>query len=589
MFNPPVIKPKKYAGGGAVISGPAGLALGNQFIEPIVAPNAPESIQRDLDSLTNDLKEINSRNRKVKTATTKVDEKKEYEDIEEFRNWIKENTETDDDGQVYFIQPRTKERVAIDSSPEGNVLLYEVFKEQTGRAGEAWDAIADLDIRQFQQSPEGVGQTTPRGQSVTDADKEPEDERSGEFRERLESLRESKMKGDVFNKQSPVGNPEAMAAYASVPFDGSVVGTVAKGEAMRGLARSEAIRANEESKQILAYRKPGEKTFSLTPEPVTLQEATELGYELAPKELAQENFMQKAILAGRVPMGDDDPMNEKERLQTDLLRERLRKARSALDEDVDSPFMHKKFVKVELPGLYTNSGKDNLQFNVRLQENDKGDVQYDPDVNLNPIIRDIYKAEEYAARTKEEIDIAKEMISGYTVGSAQLIDKAVSSIAGILGIDRRELFDENGNQVIPTATLLRRWAKRFTAQNITTILGESNRTISDADRKRADDIVSILGNTTDIADAMAALNELVKIFEAPSRNANIALQSLYSLAETSPQGGYLDQVLNMERSVVDQIRKSGMPLVVPQSSQFYFEETNRPTGVTRTIDLTTGG
>ena len=181
------------------------------------------------------------------------------------------------------------------------------------------------------------------------------------------------------------------------------------------------------------------------------------------------------------------------------------------------------------------------------------------------------------------------MISGYTVGSAQLIDKAVSGIAGILGIDRRELFDENGNQVIPTATLLRRWAKRFTAQNITTILGESNRTISDADRKRADDIVSILGNTTDIADAMAALNELVKIFEAPSRNANIALQSLYSLAETSPQGGYLDQVLNMERSVVDQIRKSGMPLVVPQSSQFYFEETNRPTGVTRTIDLTTGG
>jgi hypothetical protein len=593
MFNPPVIKPKKYNVGGPVVSAvspPLGIAFGNEFIDPIVAPNRPDSIQKDLNSLTNDLKTITAKNKKVRKTEPQINEKKEYDDIEEFRIWIKENTGTDEEtGEIFFIQPRTKEKIPIDSSPEGNVLLYEVFKEQTGRVGEAWDAIADLDIKQFQESPDGVARTSPQGESISDVGKVAEDENSGEFRERLDSLRNSKLKGDFGNKQSPIGNPEAMAAYASVPFDGSVVGTVARGEAMRGLGRSEAIKEHEASKQFLAYRKPGDKSFSLTPEPITLQEASELGYELAPKEMAEENFMQKAILAGRVPVNEDDPMNEKERLQTDLLREKLRKARASLDEDIETPFMHKKFVKVELPGLYTNSGKDNLEFKVRLQEDEKGNVKYDPDVNLNPIIRDIYKAEEYAERTKEEIDIAKEMISGYTVGSAQLIDRATTGIAAILGIDRREIYDDSGNQLIPTATLLRRWAKRFTAQNITTILGESNRTISDADRKRADDIVSILGTTTDISNAMAALNELVKIFEAPSRNANIALQALYSLAETSPEGGYLDKVLNMERSVVDQIRKSGMPLVVPQSSQFYFQETNRPTGITRTIDLTTGG
>ena len=58
--------------------------------------------------------------------------------------------------KVFFIQPRTGEKVPVDSSPEGNVLLYEVFKEQTGRTGEALDAIVDMDIKQFQQAPEGV-------------------------------------------------------------------------------------------------------------------------------------------------------------------------------------------------------------------------------------------------------------------------------------------------------------------------------------------------------------------------------------------------------------------------------------------------
>ena len=118
------------------------------------------------------------------------------------------------------------------------------------------------------------------------------------------------------------------------------------------------------------------------------------------------------------------------------------------------------------------------------------------------------------------------------------------------------------------------------------MLGESNRTISDADRKRADDIVSILRPTTDVADAIASLNELIEIFETPSRNANIALQSLYSLAETAPSGGYLDRVLAMEESVINQIKKSGGPFNPPKSSQFYFEETRKPGIISESIDLT---
>ena len=271
MFNPPIIKPKGYA-----VGGPVGIGVGNELLNPIVAPNSPESIQQDLDSLTRDLKKTQTKNKPVVKKEIKINERKEYEDIEDFRLWIKENTETDEEsGQVFFIQPRTGERIPVDDSPEGNVLLYEVFKEQTGRTGEAADAIADLDIRQFQQSPESISQSS-----------EPEirsdDKKSIVFKERLEELRKN---------QPTVGNPEAMAAYASVPFDGSVVGTVAKGEAMREAARSQAILQNQESKEFYAYRMPGEDSFSLTPEPITLQEATDLGYELAPKEMGKTPLM----------------------------------------------------------------------------------------------------------------------------------------------------------------------------------------------------------------------------------------------------------------------------------------------------------
>ena len=241
MFNPPIIKPKGYA-----IGGPVSIGIGNEFLDPITAPNNPESIQKDLDSLTNSLKKTEVKNRKPVKKNIKINERKEYEDIEDFRLWIKSNTETDEEsGQVFFIQPRTGERIPVDSSPEGNVLLYEVFKEQTGRTGEAADAIADMDIRQFQQSPESMSKSfEPEVKS--------DDKKSIIFKERLEELRED---------QPTIGNPEAMAAYASVPFDGSVVGTVAKGEAMRGAARSQAILQNQEAKEFYAYKNAWRKFF----------------------------------------------------------------------------------------------------------------------------------------------------------------------------------------------------------------------------------------------------------------------------------------------------------------------------------------
>ena len=129
MFNPPVIKPKGYAYGGLV----------NQ---PSLRP---ATIQTELDALTNDLRKTN---KPKKTKETPSNEKEEFKDAEEFKEWVKLNTESDEEtDEVFFIQPKTGEKIAIGNSPETNVLLYEVFKEQTGREGDALDAIADKDIR----------------------------------------------------------------------------------------------------------------------------------------------------------------------------------------------------------------------------------------------------------------------------------------------------------------------------------------------------------------------------------------------------------------------------------------------------------
>ena len=134
-----------------------------------------------------------------------------------------------------------------------------------------------------------------------------------------------------------------------------------------------------------------------------------------------------------------------------------------------------------------------------------------------------------------------------------------------------------------------RWAKRFTAQNITVLLVESNRTISDADRKRADDIVNVLGTTTDMTSAWLALDELLHIFEKPSQNANTALQALYAQAE---QSGYMDEVLDIEKGLSSEIKRGGSRLAVPQSSRLKFESVSASDipkdAIIRTIDVARG-
>ncbi len=558
MFNPPIIKPKGYAYGGPIGIGVGNIVEDTLVTDPIIERSNANEIQKDLESLSNDLKKVASNNKKPKKETKKNEEKKEFDDMEDFRNWIKTNTETDDDtGEVFFIQPKTGEKIPVDSSPEGNVLLYEVFKEQTGRTGEALDAIVDMDIKQFQQAPEGVV--------------------NSDFSKELKKVRE----------EQNIGDAEAMAAYSAVPFDGSVVGTVQKRMSMSDLARSQAEEESAKGKQFLAYRVPGQDTYKLTPEPVSIEEISQLGYEFAPPEMAEENFTQRAILAGRIPIGGEG-ISEKERLQNQLLQTKIAKNIQDLGEGPDAdPLMQKQVLKVKLPGLYSRGSQDNLQFQIRLKEDKKGNVKYEPDVDIAPIIRDIYKAEEYSRDTLDEINMVKELVNADTVGLSQRVNDLARGISAIAGIDRSAFDPVTGRQLIPTPEILSRWAKRFTAQNITILLGESNRTISDADRKRADDIVNILGTFTDVASAKASLEELVKIFEKPSYNANTALQSLYSMAETSPGGGYLDEIERVERKVAERIAKSGGKLTIPKSSIVSFNEVSPGgrTAVSRTIDL----
>jgi hypothetical protein len=669
MYNPPIIKPKKYAGGGAVgIAGVGALEQNKEFFkqkreqdalrkmqrlqnasktipsDPILSP---KNIQNDLDKLTNDLKSV----KKTKPITKTLKNEKEissFDDIEEFRDWIKTNTTQDEEtGEIAFIQPKTGERVPLENEPETNVLLYEVFKEQTGRKGEAAEAIKNMNIKQFQSSPEGkniddvrssIEEKVTQKDFISDLKKIQKDTNNNNgglglggglgmaagaaLGSRLGGFGAAAGAAGGYALGKMLGRGGPTLDEEAVRLDANSRGLMAGGspgsfaqeiDQKRGakmsayaddLKRQQALVLQEkrqnEDRQFYAYRKPGETEYRLTPSPLNEQEVYDLSregkYEIAPPQLAQqkeqqtdEEFLRKAIAGGRVPQeisnqyfqdqfGFEAPKEEPIfRMPTSskkIIKEQNTKTQ-------DSVFKHKGFVNVELPGI-----EDNLKFKVRLQEDKNGNVKYDPDVNLNPIIRDIYKAEEYSTRTQGEIEAARELVNAYTVGSSQTIEDIVRSLAGLAGIDRTQVFDDNGNQILPTATVLKRWAKRFTAQNITTLLGESNRTISDADRKRADDIVSILRPTTDVADAIASLNELIEIFETPSRNANIALQSLYSLAETAPSGGYLDRVLAMEESVINQIKKSGGPFNPPKSSQFYFEETRKPGIISESIDLT---
>ena len=574
--------------------------LNNPFIpeDPILSP---DSIQKDLNALTSDLKNVKSQKPK-KQELVNEKEIKEFDDVDDFKSWIKENTATDaTTGDLFYVSVKG-EKIPLEDSPETNVLLYELFKQDVGRGGEALETIKDLNIQQFQQAPA----------SAKFSDKNPFDDR---FNKDLEKARNTigtpKSSGffarnEEQNMRDRIQELELQAARGMAsPRDGSFLGEEARRNAAVMATRAEQLRSQlpeADKRDFYSYRRKdksrfgfgdkGQNDFVLTPTGLTQREVLELtrtgDYEIGPAELAkeirgddidrEEEFMRKAILAGRVPMpGTQQQVAESKPVQEKVLIE--------TEEQVPNNFRHKTFVPVEISGLYSRGSKDNLKFRVRmLEDKNTGEVKYVPDVNLAPIITEIYQAENYSQESKEEIGMIKDLISADNIGLAQRVNDLSRSIAAIAGVERIA-FDENGNQIMPTPEIIARWAKRFTAQNITTILGESNRTISDADRKRADDIVNVLGTFTDVAGAKLALEQLINIFEAPSRNANSALQSLYAQGESS---GYLEDIKDIERSVLNQLQKGGGAFSIPKSSALQFEETDETENIYESIDLTQG-
>ena len=634
MNNPPIIKPKNsilrmLQGSGPILPNPSNIGalgllalnqsltsdkvknnialgtarakgLNNPFIpeDPILSP---DSIQKDLNALTSDLKNVKSQKPK-KQELVNEKEIKEFDDVDDFKSWIKENTATDaTTGDLFYVSVKG-EKIPLEDSPETNVLLYELFKQDVGRGGEALETIKDLNIQQFQQAPA----------SAKFSDKNPFDDR---FNKDLEKARNTigTPKRSVFfarneeqNMRDRIQELELQAARGMAsPRDGSFLGEEARRNAAVMATRAEQLRSQlpeADKRDFYSYRRKdksrfgfgdkGQNDFVLTPTGLTQREVLELtrtgDYEIGPAELAkeirgddidrEEEFMRKAILAGRVPMpGTQQQVAESKPVQEKVLIE--------TEEQVPNNFRHKTFVPVEISGLYSRGSKDNLKFRVRmLEDKNTGEVKYVPDVNLAPIITEIYQAENYSQESKEEIGMIKDLISADNIGLAQRVNDLSRSIAAIAGVERIA-FDENGNQIMPTPEIIARWAKRFTAQNITTILGESNRTISDADRKRADDIVNVLGTFTDVAGAKLALEQLINIFEAPSRNANSALQSLYAQGESS---GYLEDIKDIERSVLNQLQKGGGAFSIPKSSALQFEETDETENIYESIDLTQG-
>ena len=70
----------------------------------------------------------------------------------------------------------------------------------------------------------------------------------------------------------------------------------------------------------------------------------------------------------------------------------------------------------------------------------------------------------------------KDLISADNIGLAQRVNDLSNQLELFLVL--KEYFDENGNQIMLHLKLLQ-GGQKITAQNITTILGESNRTISE--------------------------------------------------------------------------------------------------------------
>ena len=150
--------------------------LNNPFIpeDPILSP---DSIQKDLNALTSDLKNVKSQKPK-KQELVNEKEIKEFDDVDDFKSWIKENTATDaTTGDLFYVSVKG-EKIPLEDSPETNVLLYELFKQDVGRGGEALETIKDLNIQQFQQAPA----------SAKFSDKNPFDDR---FNKELEKARDT--------------------------------------------------------------------------------------------------------------------------------------------------------------------------------------------------------------------------------------------------------------------------------------------------------------------------------------------------------------------------------------------------------------
>ncbi len=637
--------------------------MSGAITDAIIANSAPTDIQSELDSLTDSLKQI-PKEVKKKTKEVKKNEIKEFDDAKEFKKWIKRNTKTDKSGNVSFIQPMTKEEIGIGNSPESNVLLYEVFKEQTGRTGEAAEAIATMDISDLQQNPyqqsskaqflEDIQLT--RGQDVDIAST-----KATPFQQRIK--RNAQLGGGLLStiataipKRTRIGAlPVGLAAgYLSGEAAEAVVGgdqpgyTIESSEENRAKKYAEAqagmlpIDYNDPGKtmsnyqnaktlaemdyeeqqaataQRMAFRKPGGE-WELTPTPVTPLEVRKLsdqGYEFAPENMDDETFFRQATLAGRDLSGPSAMEIEEAALDNALTLSKIEKNYADMQADTGpSPFMHEKSFGIKLPGMYSRNSNEGLEYQVRLLENEQGETRLTADIDLAPVMSEIYRAERYTEQTQEEIENVRNLLGPDTVGLAQRANDIIRSMNALSGTSRgldveiefqidddpqsptfgQELTNEFGQPILTeesqkiAAEVMSRWAKRFTAQNITVLLGESNRTISDADRKRADDIVNVLGTTTDMTSAWLALDELLHIFEKPSQNANTALQALYAQAE---QSGYMDEVLDIEKGLSSEIKRGGSRLAVPQSSRLKFESVSASDipkdAIIRTIDVARG-
>ena len=58
MFNPPIIKPKGYAYGGPIGIGVGNIVEDTLVTDPIIERSNANEIQKDLESLSNDLKKV---------------------------------------------------------------------------------------------------------------------------------------------------------------------------------------------------------------------------------------------------------------------------------------------------------------------------------------------------------------------------------------------------------------------------------------------------------------------------------------------------------------------------------------------------